>query len=66
MRWLQCAVLALTFLKMTYFFGIFKEIGQMAALLGKVILDLRYFLLFYAMLVGLFAVFDTILVVTKS
>lgn len=62
MRWLQSAVLIITFIKMTYYVRIFKKISKMVNLLAQAIVDLKYYLVFYALLIGLFAILITIIV----
>lgn len=65
MRWLQSAVLTMTFIKMTYYVRIFKRMGKMVNLLAKAIVDLKYYLFFYALLICFFAVLITIIVESK-
>ena len=53
---MQCIIVLLTFIKVTFYMRIFEEFSFLVQMLTSVFKDLRFFLLFFSMFITTFAV----------
>lgn len=58
----QAVVLMLTFIKTIYFLRIFQDFSFMINMLTQVFVDLRFFLSFFALFIGVFTVLMTLII----
>lgn len=59
---IQCIIVLLTFIKITFFLRIFDEFSFLVQMMSSVFIDLRYFLMFFALFITTFGVFLSILI----
>ena len=53
---MQCIIVLLAFIKVTFYMRIFEEFSFLVQMLTSVFKDLRFFLLFFSMFITTFAV----------
>jgi hypothetical protein len=61
-KWIQCGITILTFVKFLFFLRIFRQFSFLIQMLVAVFRDMSTFLLFFGIVIGFFSIFLTILI----